>query len=396
MSDDEKQDSKAASRPGHASAPLAGVTVLDFSWLLPGPFCGLMLAELGANVIKIESPGGDYARDLFPGMYSVANRGKKGLCIDLKSDGALDLVDRLVAHADVVMEGFRPNVASRLGIGYERLVEKQRGLIYASFSGYGAKGPDAQAPGHDLNYCAASGLLSIPARWGDEPARSGLPLGDLSASLYGAIAILSSLRERDRTGIGAYLDVGMWGCLLNMGQVRFADFLTPGDQGWGHVSPLNDLFDTSDGRKVALGLVEEKFLRAFCRAAGLDEDMLVADLHLFEKKRDDDTANRLRNTIAAAVRTRPAADWERLVDEDVPVSVVLKPCEALKRRQSVEAESVGVSADGVPFVRFPVPGLGQVQMAQAPGRGEHNCQVLDAFGFNDDEVRGLIDRGIVV
>lgn len=133
-------------------APLRGITVLDFSWLLPGPYCSLLLAELGATVIKIEGPDGDYARELLPGMYKAANHGKLGLSIDLKVAGSLDVIDRVVKQADVVLEGFRPGVTDRIGIGYSRLASLNPGLVYASVSGYGASGPDAQRPGHDLNY----------------------------------------------------------------------------------------------------------------------------------------------------------------------------------------------------------------------------------------------------
>lgn len=379
-----------------AMSPLNDITVLDFSWLLPGPFCSQLLAELGAKVIKIESPAGDYVREMFPGMFSTVNHGKRGLCIDLKAEGALDVIDSLVAGADVVMEGFRPGVAARLGIGYGRLSAVRPGLVYASFSGYGASGPDASRPGHDLNYCAAAGILSIPGRWEEPPARSGLPLGDLSASLYGALSIVSAVRARDQSGSGAFLDIGMLECLLSMGQVRFADYLLSGEQGWQHVSPLNDVFETRDGRLVALGLVEDKFLSAFCAAADIDEGSLNADLALFNEKNDTRSGKRLRQTIADAVRQRTAAEWEKICGEGIPFSVVLSPKEALSQAQAVQADIIGESGAGVPRVKFPVPGLASEEMRPAPDRGEHNRDILAEFGYGEDDVLELSERGIIV
>src|SRR6056297_2994227 len=157
--------------------------VLDFSWLLPGPFCTMQLADLGAEVIKVESPGGDYARDMLPGLFAAANRNKRSIIVDLKANDAADLVEALVRKADVVVEGFRPGVAERLGIGFSRLSQINPRLVYASISGYGAKGPMAQTVGHDVNYLAMAGVLSIPGQWGAGSARSGLPVGDIAAAM---------------------------------------------------------------------------------------------------------------------------------------------------------------------------------------------------------------------
>lgn len=333
--------------------PLRGVTVLDFSWLLPGPYCSLLLAELGSRIVKIEGPRGDYAREMLPGMFKVANHSKLGLSLDLKAPGALEVIDRLLGQADVVIEGFRPGVADRLGIGYRRLAARKPALVYASVSGYGAEGPEALRPGHDLNYSAAAGVLSIPGRWGDPPARSGLPLADLSASLYGALAIVAALRERDRSGRGGFLDVGMMATALNMAQVRFADHAPGTARPWHHVSPLNDIFQTADGRGLTLALVERKFWLVFCKQVGLDDPALLADFDRFEHDGDAAVGERLRAAVAAAIGRRGAADWQAfLAAADIAFALALSPAEALAQPQATANGYVQTGPDGLPVVRF--------------------------------------------
>lgn len=377
-------------------APLRGVTVLDFSWLLPGPYCSLLLAELGATVIKIEGPGGDYARELLPGMYRVANHGKFGLSIDLKVPGSLDVIDRLVKRSDVVLEGFRPGVTDRIGVGYDRLSSLNPGLVYASVSGYGATGPDAQTPGHDLNYCAAAGVMSIPGRWEDPPARSGLPVGDLTAGLHAALAIVAALRERDKSGRGGYLDASMFTSMLHLAQMRFADFDATSNRPWHHVNPLNDVFDTADGRRVSLGLVERKFWLGFCDRVGLNDPDIKGDFDLFADTGDGDAGRRLRARVQSIVGQRTAADWAKLLSgSDIPFYVVLSPEEALSQPHAVQSGLVETIDDGLKVVRFCVGGFERSAFTPAPERGQHNDTVLTRFGFNAEEITELKVRNIV-
>jgi len=369
--------------------PLRGVTVLDFSWLLPGPYCSLLLAELGATVIKIEGPGGDYARELLPGMFKAANHGKLGLSIDLKVAGNLDVIDRLVKQADVVLEGFRPGVTDRIGIGYERLSSLNPGLVYASVSGYGASGPDSQTPGHDLNYCAAAGVMAIPGRWGDPAARSGLPVGDLTAGLHAALAIVAALRERDRSGRGGYLDVSMFTSMLHLAQMRFADFDATSSRPWHHVNPLNDIFDTADGRRITLGLVERKFWLAFCSRVGLDDPDVTRDFDQFADG-DGEAGDRLRAWVQAVVEQRTAAAWAELLSgTDIPFYVVLSPEEALGQPQTEHSGLVETVEDGLKVVRFCVGGFERTTYSAAPERGQHNHEILARFGFSPDEIAKL-------
>lgn len=382
--------------PTPIPAPLRGITVLDFSWLLPGPYCSLLLAELGATVIKIEGPGGDYARELLPGMYRVANHGKLGLSIDLKIPGSLEVIDRLIKRSDVVLEGFRPGVADRIGIGYERLASINQGLVYASVSGYGATGPNAQLPGHDLNYCAAAGVMAIPGRWEDPPARSGLPIGDLTAGLHAALAIVAALRERDRSGRGGYLDASMFASMLHLAQVRFADFDAASCQPWHHVNPLNDVFDAADGRRVTLGLVERKFWLTFCDRVGLDDPDVGRDYDRFAETGERAAGARLRARVQAVIGQRTAAEWAELISgSDIPFHVVLSPEEALSQPQTAHSGIVEKGDDGLSVVRFCVGGLERTSYSAAPERGQHNDEVLARFGFSADEIARLRSESIL-
>lgn len=374
--------------------PLRDVTVLDFSWLLPGPYCSLLLAELGATVIKIEGPGGDYAREMLPGMFKAANHGKLGLSLDLKVSGSLEVIDRLVRQSDVVLEGFRPGVTDRLGIGYGRLSSLNSRIVYASVSGYGASGPQAQTPGHDLNYCAAAGVLVIPGRWGDPPARSGLPLADLASGLHGALAIVAALRERDRSGRGGYIDVSMFASVLHLAQMRFADYDETSLRPWHHVNPLNDIFEAADGRRITLALVERKFWLTFCERVGLNDPLCRRDFDVFREGGEPAAGQRLRSAVAGIMKQRTAAEWSALFSgSDIPFAVVLTPQEALSHPQAVHSGYVE-DAEDLKLVRFCVGGFARKSYSPAPKRGQHTDEVLEMFGFSPAEIAQIRERKI--
>lgn len=306
------------------AAPLRGVRVLDLSWLLPGPFCSHVLVELGAEVIKVEQPGtGDYLRSIYPAAFELLNRNKQSVAIDLKAAEGRKAFLGLAATADVVIEGFRPGVVARLGVDYDSLSAIKPGLIYASFSGYGQTGPLALRPGHDINYLAIAGALSIPGHFGEEPRRGGLPVGDLAAALYGVINIVTALRMRDLAGWGCYIDLAITDAVLHWSQVRLADYLAGGEAGWGHVHPGNDIFRTADGQRISVGLVEAKFWRNFCRAAER-EDLADADAG------EVNSGAGPRSVIQAILGGRDYAHWERaFLRADVPFARVNSPRQAL-------------------------------------------------------------------
>src|SRR3954471_16793022 len=190
--------------------PLDGVRVVDFSMFVPGPFASSILADLGADVIKVEPPRGDPGRGYVPVQFETENRNKRAIAVDLKHADAASVVEKLVTRAEVVLEGFRPGVAKRLGIDYETLRAYNGRLVYCSISGYGQNGPWRERPGHDVNYVAAGGGLAFPGQWLKPPVRSSLPLADMSGGSFAAIAVLSALYKRNETGQGAYLDLSLF------------------------------------------------------------------------------------------------------------------------------------------------------------------------------------------
>src|SRR5205809_3773 len=266
-------------------AALEGVTVLDFTRLLPGPFCTQLLCNLGADVIKIEDPQlGDYMRSVPPLVHDVSypfamvNRGKRSLAVDLKTSEGQEILRRLVGRADIIVEQFRPGVMARLGADYDGLAMWNPKLIYCSFSGYGQNGPYKDLPGHDINFEALAGILSV-TRNRDErrPAVPGVPITDLAGGFNAAVAILASLRTRDRTGRGEFIDVSIYDTavtLLVLGLARYfatGEEPAPGETLLTGSFPFYSLYETKDGQWLSVATVEPKFWERMCELIGAPE-----------------------------------------------------------------------------------------------------------------------------
>lgn len=329
---------------------LDGVRILDMSWLLPGPFCSGILADLGADVVKVEPPTGDYYQDAAPGAYKLINRGKISYRLDLKSDGGRDELARLIARADVLIEGFRPGVMARLGFDFASVRKINPEIIYASISGYGQTGPLLDRPGHDVNYMAQAGVLSIPDTIGKPSARGGLPVGDLAAGLYTAVNILAALHARSSAPKRAhYIDMSISEAILHLAQVRYADYLAnPAEnRNWHHLFGGNGVFTTSDGVGLALGIVEQKFWDSFWPICGKDAG--------FEKTLDE--AER-RQAIEQEIRARDSEFWEREMNAaGLPFTKVLDPAEAVSSphfvARNVIGEVIGPAGRKIPSVALP-------------------------------------------
>mgnify|MGYP001047220223 CR=1 FL=1 len=310
-----------------AALPLAGIRVLDFSNLLPGPLASLLLAEAGAEVIKVERPGsGDEMRGYEPGWddasgnFALLNRGKTSLCADLKDDGDRSHVRALARSADVVIEQFRPGVMERLGLGYETLSEGNPGLIYCSITGYGQSGERSMKAGHDLNYMAETGVLGLARASDGAPALPPVLAADIGAGAYPAVInILLALQKRAATGRGCHLDVAMsdnlftfayWGISAGLAGGRWP---RPGGELTTGGSPRYRIYRTADGEYLAVAPIEERFWQVFCDRIGL----APAD-------RDDrpDPAATIRK-VAERIAARSGAEWrERFAGADACVSVV--------------------------------------------------------------------------
>ncbi len=259
---------------------LTGIKVLDLSRLLPGPFCSMLMADMGADVIKVEDPKlGDYIRWWEPkigqnsGFHVVLNRNKRSLTLNLKSPDGKQIFEKLVSGADVVLEGFRPGVMKKLGVGFEELQKINPGLVYCAITGYGSDGPLTMRAGHDINYLALNGVLSYSGR--EAPTLTGVQIADLGGGgLLALSGILAALLARQRIGRGQFVDVSMaegafaWNCL------RYGKFIadgavpSPGDDMLNHGFACYNIYETSDGRHMSLGALEPQFWKSFCTAAG--------------------------------------------------------------------------------------------------------------------------------
>jgi crotonobetainyl-CoA:carnitine CoA-transferase CaiB-like acyl-CoA transferase len=374
--------------------PLKDVRVLDFSLLLPGPFATLALADLGADVVKVEPPGGDFARHMPSSLFRMANRNKRSVILDLKRAEAGDVVRRLAQWADVAIEGFRPGVVERLGVGAGALRAHNPRLIYCSLSGYGQTGPENDAPGHDLNYLCAAGTMSLAGHWGETPRRSAIPVADLAGGTYAAIAILAALHERATTGKGRTLDLSLAEAAMSFASIRHGLDLDGTSQ--EHLWPTNDLFETQDGRHIALGIVEEQFWRNFVAAA---EDIApdLADARYATEGQRRALGDELSARMREVMRMRAAQDWlARFPQHDVPAQLSLTPAQASRSAQMTERRMV-MALGGERHIPFPVHVDGERGAAlrgTAPTTGEHSAAVLHEIGFGPAEIEALAQSGL--
>lgn len=375
--------------------PLAGVRVLDFSALLPGPFAAAILGDLGAEVLKVEPPAGDHARVILPLMFRAANRNKRSMVLDLKQPGSAAIVERLAKWADIVIETSRPGVAARIGIGFDALSQLNPRLIYCSLSGYGQNGPWRERPGHDLNYLAAAGGLAFAGQWGRQPARSSLPIADVAGGAFATSAILAALYQAGRTGKGVQLDLSLLESTLFCAGLRHG--LVESDDRTGHLFAANDIFETADGELITLALIEEHFWNNF-RAAVLDFAPQIG-----HEKFADDAARRrngdeLAQVLRTLVATRTAQQWLALLgDRDVPIELCVTPA-AAAQGEHIAARGTVQQIDGERVAMFPVQADGGAVpqlRSTAPELGEHTGQVLAELEFSDADIAAFTSAKVV-
>ncbi len=369
--------------------PLAGLRVLDFSLLLPGPFATVTLADLGAEVIKIEPLGGDFARRMAGPMFAMANRNKQALALDLKNPSARTLIERLTRWADFAVEGFRPGVAERLGINYSSLSALNPRLIYCSISGYGQDGPARNTPGHDLNYLAASGSLSFAGHWTGPPRRSGMPVADLAGASFATIAMLAALHQRSLTDKGVFLDLALADAALAFTAARHGlDVDAPSRT---HLYPSNDVFETADGRSIALGIIEPHFWQGFVAATADIAPEFSAPAWATEAGRLFD-GDALHDRMIVVMRKQTANEWlKRLASHDVPAQLVLSPAEAGRTPQA-QARELVMESQGQRHVPFPVRADGRrgARLANVAGKiGADADKILCGLGLTAKEIKEL-------
>jgi crotonobetainyl-CoA:carnitine CoA-transferase CaiB-like acyl-CoA transferase len=382
--------------------PLEGLKVADFSQRIPGPYCSAILADLGAEVVMVEGAGTlPETRGIFPGLFELINRNKRSLALNLKSEEGKEIARRLIRESDILIEASRPGVAERLGIGYAQVKFINPTLIYCSISGFGQQGPYRDRVGHDINYLSLSGILSIPGQPETEPARPGVPIVDLASGMYGAIAILAALRKREAKGTGEYIDVSMFDSMIAWMSVRAGNLLVYGKKPENeHLSPLNNLFETRDGKKISLGIVEENFWQNFLEAAGRKD--LLGDPRFSSSAERKNNGAALLSVITKIVSERTLSEWEKILDwRQVPYAPVYSMEEAMEDPhvqarglvQEIEAKGLGKIKE----VNFPVQFSSMEGKIRRPPPqwGEHTGDLLEELGYSKEEIALLKEKKVV-
>ena len=388
--------------------PLEGVRVVDLTRLLPGPFATQLLANLGAEVIKIEDPEvGDYMRLVPPAMgdtsyaFIMVNRGKKSVAVNLKEPEGQEILHRLVARADVFVEQFRAGVPARLGADYESLHKVNPRLVYCAFEGFGPTGPYAARPAHDIDFESLAGILGVTSSDHGRPVIPGVPVADLAAAFNAAFSILAALRRRDATGKGEFVDVSIFDTAVSLMVLNLGHYLATGEEPVAGETiltgqfPFYNIYETKDGRWLSIAVVEPKFWNRLIEILGLPG--IAADQF-------SDEAGRKRATgeLRKAFRGKTLADWRAvLANEDLPWAPVQNLAEVVRDPQ-VRARGMLVEADlgrlgrrdvlGHPAQMDGVPRAAGVPVAS---KGEHTEEILLGLGYTAKEIAGLRMRGIV-
>lgn len=392
-----------------------GVRVLDLSRMLAGPYGSMLLADMGAEVIKIEDPdGGDPMRQMGPpflpdgdsAYFLAINRNKKSIVIDLtKSEGRDTFLD-LVRHADIVWENFRPGVMAKLGCNYEAMSRANPKIVHCAISAYGQEGPHRELPAFDLALQARGGAMSLTGEPARPPVRMGLPMGDLAGGMFGSFAVAGALFRRERTGRGASIDLALLDCQVSLltyiAQYYWTDGKALGPAGSGHISVMPyGAYATADGHLI-IAVFNDRFWQGFCRAMKREEwhrDPRFAT-------NGDRIANRaaLEPLLVAAFHERPSADWlERLNREGVPAAPIQRVDEVLADEQVRYREMITEMDHPVhgrvPTIGTPIKVDGALKLTVTPPArlGQDTDDVLrDVAGYTAERIAALRHSGIIL
>lgn len=388
---------------------LSNLRVLDFSTLLPGPFATMMLADLGADVIHVESATRpDLVRNLEPkaqgvsAAHSMLNRNKRSLTLDLKLPEAKAIVHQLIQDYDIVVEQFRPGVMQRLGLGYPELKRANPRLIYCSISGYGQTGPYRERAGHDNNYLSISGVNGYSGRRGERTPVMGVQIADIAGgSFHGVIGILAAVNHRAETGEGQHVDVSMTDATFSLNALFGSNYLAANEEPHSGETMLNgggfyDYYETADGRYMSVGSIEPHFFRTLCTTMG-GENLLSLGLEQGEA-----SSGRFREELACRFKEKTQAQWcEIFADLDACVEPVLSFAEAVENEQLAAREMT---------VEVPLPAGGSQRQIASPikfstararydfsgvGLGQHNGEILAELGKDEAEIERLKALGAI-
>lgn len=392
--------------------PLAGIRVLDFTQFLAGPHGTQILGDLGADIIKIESPIGDSSRIVPPHYvrgdslyFHTINRNKRSIAIDMKQEGAIDLIRELMDRCDVVIENFRPGVLSRLGIDREAERKRRPELVWCSISGFGQDGPGAELPAYDMIVQALSGTMSLTGEPEGRPVRTGNPIGDIAAGLHAVIGVLAAIIRKKDTGLGDFVDISMLDCMIALlsyqGTYYLNSGIVPGRQGAGHDAiPTYRRFATQDGIDLVTTANTERMWQAMAKILGLEE--------LIEDSRFTSNPERLKNKIELweflepAFLKKPAQEWVELFNEaGIPVAVVNDLASALSHPQVLHRDMVielEGSGEQVKTVGNPIKLSDSARSFNTfPSSigGDSSTVLNDLLDMQPDEIRKLIEAGVI-
>jgi crotonobetainyl-CoA:carnitine CoA-transferase CaiB-like acyl-CoA transferase len=386
---------------------LENLKILDFTTLVPGPFATMMLADMGADVLRVESPTrpdmvramGPFADGTSTG-HGLLNRNKRSIGLDLKKPEAVAIAKQLVAQYDIVIEQFRPGVMERFGLGYEQLSEINPGIIYCSITGYGQTGPYRDRAGHDNNYLSLSGLNGYSGRQGERTPIMGMPIADLAGgSLHGVIGILAAVNQRHISGEGQHVDISMTDSMFAMNSLFGSGYLAADTEPFSGSTNLNggsfyDYYRTADNRYLSIGSLEPQFFQQLCATLG-DSSLLELGNPM-----DAEAQSKLRQKIDTIIEQKPLADWvEIFKDKDCCVEPVLSFAEACASEHiaardlivDLKTQEGGVQKQ----IGSPIKFSKSAPKYESIGAllGQHNKQVLEELGMEASAIQAAKDAG---
>jgi crotonobetainyl-CoA:carnitine CoA-transferase CaiB-like acyl-CoA transferase len=395
--------------PGADGMPLSDVTVLELGHIIAGPFCSMVLADLGAEVIKVEHPGGgDAVRDSSPtgnSSFNYVNRNKLGMTLDLKSDEGQDVFADLAAEADVLVENFAAGTAERLGVGYDDVLEHNEELVYCSIKGFNA-GPYEEYPALDPVAEALSGVMSVTGHPDQPPVRCGTSLADMTASLYGAISVLAALRQRDKTGEGQHLTVPLYestvalmGYWLAYTQA-YDDVPEPIGAGHPNWAPY-DVYQSADDEWVFVGPSSQGQWEAMCSALETDLHELAQYASLKDRREHVEALNEDIGELCAEFSASELI--ERLRGAGVPVAPINDTADVVEDEHLRATDALGPinvaegEGEQIDVPRYPArsSAFERVENTDPPALGEDTDALLEALGYDDDEVERLHQTGAI-
>lgn len=390
------------------SKPLEGIRVLEFTHVIAGPFCGMLLGDLGADIVKIEKPGeGEYGRIAGPKMpngtslwFPNYNRNKKGITLNFKTPEAMEIVRRLVAQSDVLLENFRPGLLDEMGLGYEEIKKINPRIILVSLSGFGQEGPYARKTAFDMTVLALGGLMGLTGETEGIPMKMGTAVSDFVAGLYGVIGTLSALRHRDITGKGQFVDVAMLDAVLSMLETNIADYLLTGNEPGRpgnrriYTAPSN-VFPTSDGYIYVAGFFQSHWEK-LCKL--MQDDEMLNDPRLANGAGRKKNESEVERRISAWTKTKSVEELTQLMEEQgIPCAPINKMKDIVNDPHVKHRKSI---------VNFEYPGVGSFATAGFPVKfsdittevrlrppvlGEHNKAVIcEQLGFSEEEYERMI------